>query len=158
MSIANNSLLRRILVEVRDAPAPGGVSEPERSQAQGWLLELRRTTRVHEPPFATSLHFWAHALRAFLEDHRRPELFEALAANCLCEAIPAEQARATLREICERVSPGPRIETGDGLLGVYRMIDQELLASWVSERSDEFVALFWTRPDWLATAQLLPPE
>lgn len=155
MSIANNSLLRRILVEVRDAQAPAGLPPAERREDAGQLLELRRTQQVHAPPFATPLHFWAHALRAFLADRGRPELFEALAASSLCEAIPGERVEAMFRTLAERLSPPVSLQDGKPFVGGYRMVDERVLVSWVAERRQELVALFWARPDWIARAQPL---
>lgn len=155
MSIANNSLLRRILVEVRDAEIPAGLGPAECNEGAGQLLELRRTPHVHAPPFVTSLHFWAHALRAFLEDRGRADLFEALAVNCLCEAIAGERLEAALAGLAGRLSPTVELGDGGAFVCGYRMIEQEQLVSWVAERSQEFVALFWARPQWIATARPL---
>jgi hypothetical protein len=158
MSIANNSLLRRILVEVRDGEAPEGMLPAERDEREGRLLELRRTRQIHAPPFATSLHFWAHALRAFLERLGRPELFEALAAHCLCEAAPGDRVAASYQELSAGFSPAGAPEAEPRFLRGFRMIDEDVLVSWVAECDDQFVALFLARLDWVESAEPLDLE
>jgi hypothetical protein len=158
LSIPSNSVLRRILEEVLAGPVSPGLAPAERGDAPGQSIEVWRSFEVHRPPFSTSLHFWAHALRALLAERGRSDAFGALASHCLCEAVPsAEVARAIVR-LGHRLGPSFRIERNEGYRAGYRMIEQDELVSWVAELEDEFVALFWMRPSWLATAQPLPIE
>lgn len=153
MSIATNSVLRRILDEVRNGPVPRDLGEVESAREPGQILEVRRTRALHRPPFATSLHFWAHSLRAFLWERERPDVFDALAVNCLCDAVDARGVGPALAELARRMNPAPALGWATALEAGYRMIDQEGMTSWVVETTDEFASVFWVRTHWLGTAQ-----
>ena len=140
-------------MEVR--PPPQRLGAPWRSESDGRLLELHRTQHLHAAPFATSLHFWGHALRAFLEAHGRSELFEALAANCLCEAVAGAEVGAALAVAAPHAEAPLRLGGGDLWRAGYRMIDQGVMVSWVAESDREFVASFRADRSWLETAQPL---
>ncbi len=158
MSISGNSVLRRILDEVRGESSHLDLETVERRDTAGAVLEIRRTHHVHRPPFSTSLHFWAHSLRAFLDGRGRPDVFAALANHCLCEATEASRIGPALEALGRRVSPAHSIAPPTSCHAGYRMIDQEGLVSWVAESDDEFWALFWARPRWLEQAQPLVLE
>lgn len=150
VSVATNSVLRRILEEVMDGESPADLGTPERTLRADQLLELRRTRTVNRPPFATSLHFWAHALRAFLAERGRVDAFEALAASCLCDATDEPALAPALAALGARVDA--QLSPDSYRMG-YRMIDQDVLVSWVAESEDEFLAVFWTHPGWLSEAR-----
>jgi hypothetical protein len=170
LSIPGNSVLRRILEEVLSQRAPADLRVAERGETPEAQLELWRTTAAHRPPFATSLHFWAHTLRRFLGERGRDDLFAPFAGHCLCEAVRPGVLPSTLSELGCRITPAVTIERNDAYRIGYRMIDQPELASWVAERGGtgeregngdgdaEFVALFFVRPAWLAKARPLPLE
>ena len=157
MSIANYSVVGRILAEVRSAPASAALGARERRDLPDQLFELRRTAVVYERPFATPFHFWAHALHDLLESRQRLDLFEAVATHALCRVEEAGEARSALGVLAARVGlavPGVAAD----LRQSYRMIDQEVMCSWVTEGPSEFVAFFWLRPEWLAEAEPWDPE
>jgi len=158
LSVPSNSILRRILDEVTAGAMPSGCAQAEIGEAPGQRLEVWRATDVHRPPFATSLHFWAHALRAFLGAHHRPDAFLPLASHCLCEAVPKDEIARAFDRLARRVGPRFDVARNTGYRAGYRMIEQDEFASWVAERDGEFVALFWLRPGWLALARALPVE
>ena len=152
MSIATNSVLGRILDDVRAAPAPAALGELQRVVEADALLEIRVCADVHRPPFPTSFHFWAHALRALLAAHERADAFRALAGNGLCEAVSGARVGEALERVAGRMAAPVALPRRDYLRG-YRMIEQDVLESWVAEGADAFVALFWVRPRWLAEAR-----
>ncbi len=158
MSIAKHSVVGRILSEVAAGEVPHALFEVERSCETTQLLELRRSTRLHRPPFATPLHFWAHALRALLEDRGRPDLFDAIATDGLCRAVAGEELSAGLRELAARVAEPPELDLRVPFETGYCMLEQEEMASFVAERPGESLAVFWLRPDWLAEAEPWEPE
>ena len=174
MSIANYSVVGRILAEVQRSPHPAELVRVERTREPLRVFELQRTRRIREAPFATSFHFWAHALRAFLAGEGRPDLFEAMATHALCQVVEGVAVGPALAALSARgASPGlpesgPRpgrepVREREGASRAeyrvgYRMIDQDVMCSWVAEGDQEFVAVFWTRPDWLASAEPFDPE
>ena len=137
---------------MRERPEPAELGPAKRVLRADQLLEVRRTRAVNRPPFATSLHFWAHALRAFLVERGRMDAFQPLAVNCLCEATEESAIHTALEALGERVDAS-LVADDEGFEIGYRMIDQDVLVSWVAEREDEFLAVFWARPDWLSEAQ-----
>jgi hypothetical protein len=153
MSIATNSVLRRILDEVRRGPSPIDPGALEACGDHEQCLEARRTSDVHQPPFATSLHFWAHALRAFLAARGRPELFDALANHCLCEAADPLRIASALDALGRRVHPPLATAPAGVIRAGYRMLDHEWLESWLAESDGEFVAVFWVHAPRLLAAK-----
>jgi hypothetical protein len=158
VSIPSNSVLRRILEDVVSGPVPSGFEAVECGIAAAEEIEVWRSRAIHTPPFATSLHFWAHALRALLSERDRPDAFGPLAGHCLCDAVPGARIADAFTGLAARISPSFSIERNADYRAGYRMIDQDEFVSWVAERDDEFVAVFWMRPAWIAQAQPLPIE
>jgi len=158
MSLSTNSALRRILDEAREVSLPAGAMQVARAESSGQMLEVRRSSFAYEPPFATSLHFWAHALRALLQEHGRGDAFDALAVNCLCKSVPGAEVAPAFDALSRRLEPAFEIPSNTSYRSGYLMIEQEVLVSWVAERSEEFVALFWVRPSWLSSAKTVPRE
>lgn len=160
MTIATNSVLRRILDEARHEPVPDETMPSHRFRAADRILEVRETEHGGEAPFATSLHFWAHALRAFLDGQGRADAFDALAVNCLCKTLPGDAvspAIAPLLEGFDAAGPAREVCAGPFDQG-HLMIEQDVLISWVTERARRFVALFWVEPGWLQHARPIPRE
>lgn len=154
MSIAQKSLLRLIVEEVANASQPAAVAVHEHFAGADESLEVATTRHVHAAPFATSMHFWAHALRGFLERSDRPELFVALATNCRCEAAGALQPVNEWSPLAERFGAKPLTEYAGGPLERgFAMIAEASLVSWVAETANGYVAWFWARSEWLAVAR-----
>jgi hypothetical protein len=155
VSIASYSVVGRILAEVENV-APVAPLERLTSLSQvadvDQVFELRRTRHLHEPPFATSFHFWAHALHAFLARHARLDLFEALATHGLCERVDAASACSAVEALARRMSTRIDLSPESASRLGYRMIDQDVMASWVVESAGEQTAVFWARPSWMASA------
>jgi hypothetical protein len=128
MSIASYSVVGRILAEVGQV-APftplARLSSVKQVSGLDQVFELRRTRRIHETPFAI---------------------------HGLCERVDSETVASGFAELGLRMSDG--IDVGDlvGLRLGYRMIDQDVMASWVAEADGEQVAVFWARPAWMAGA------
>jgi len=158
MSIPSNSVLRRILEDVVARPALPGLVPAERAETPDVLFEVWRTAEVHRPPFATSLHFWAHALKGFLAASGRSDLFGPFAGHCLCEAIAPADVAEGLGRLAPAGTAARQNAPTAGYRAGYRMIDQEDLVSWVAERPGEFVAVFRVRCAWLAEAEPIPVE
>jgi hypothetical protein len=158
MSIASYSVVGRILAQVQQGAPLARLSSVERLAAPDQVFELRRTRHVHEPPFATSFHFWAYALRAFLEGQARPDLFEAMATHGLCERVGGETAVEAFADLVGRMSTRDVGLDVEGLQAGYRMIDQDVVVSWVAESKGEQWAVFWARPAWLARAVPVDPD
>ena len=155
MSIASQSVMGRILAEVQSRPGPPELGARERNRSEGQLFELRRSEVSHEPPFATPLHFWAHALHDLLVAEGRSDLFEALAAHGLCRVEEPEAIARGFRALAGRVgSDAEPLEVTSG----YRMLDRDVVASWLAESDAGFSACFWLRADWLASAAPWEPE
>jgi hypothetical protein len=108
------------------------------------------------------MHFWAHALRAFLAARGRADAFGPLAGHCLCDAVPAHEIATAFGELARRIAPSFEILRNADYRAGYRMIEQPELVSFVaereSERGAEFVAVFWLRPTWLTNAKPHPLE
>lgn len=158
MSIANHSVVGRILAQVRQAARPRELGRPERFAAAAQALELRCSACLHRPPFSSALHFWAHALLDFLEQRGRPDLFDAMATHGLCRRLEGEALEQALAGLADARWPG----AADRLRGPFRtgwsMIEQEVMRSWLGERDDEWLAVFWVQPAWLELARPHDPR
>ncbi len=158
MSIANYSVVSRILAEVQQSSPQPELVGVDRVDEPQQTFELRRTRRVHLAPFATPFHFWAHALQALLANEGRSDLFEAMATHALCQVVEAEEVGPALAALAGRMTSRPALAPDGGFRRGYRMIDQDVMCSWVAEAQDEWFAAFWMRPDWLARAEPFDPE
>lgn len=158
MSIANHSVVSRILAQVLQEPTPRELGAPERFEGVDQRLELRRTRCLHRSPFATPFHFWGHGLLGFLGELGRPELFEAMATHGLCRGVEGEAVGHALRALVGRLDGAPAASPDGGFRSGYCMIEQEEMVSWLGAREAEWVAAFWVRPSWLACAQPFDPR
>jgi hypothetical protein len=158
VSIANYSVIGRILTEVQQGSLPSGLVRIDQGREHEQVVSLHRSACRNEAPFATALHFWAHALRAFLEAEGRPDLFEAMATHALCKRVEVPELARGLAGAAARVAGAPVLPAEAGLRLGYRMIDQEVMESWVAEHDDELLAVFWVRSGWLAGALPFDPE
>lgn len=154
MSIANYSVVGRILGEVMETSPPLELTPSPQAETADEIFQILRTGCVHEAPFATPFHFWAHALRALLEKRGRGDLFEPIATQALCRAEDGSAAQHALTALAERMGCEAAIPLASG----YRMVDQDVMVSWVGEAAEEFVAFFWVKIAWLRDAEPFEDE
>lgn len=150
MSIATVSVLRRILDDVRwrAAPAPppviARIQSPElRAGVRLWMFE---TGDVGVTPYASALHFWAHALAAYLEAGGADAYFDAVAGGGLCDAVGDGLAERALARVW-----GDDPDWGGPFYETYRMIDQPVFQSYVGESRTCYRAFFWEDREWVTS-------
>ena len=103
----------------------------------------QRVTWIRAPlaSFTTAFEFWTHALRVWLLRAGVAERFEPIVGNALCEPV----SEADLRGALASRSVDMRGSFANG----YRMLDQDLVESYVIETDAEIRAYFWEDLDWL---------
>ena len=140
MSIQPNRVVWRIVDEVARAPRPDLAFE-ETSHGSERVVVVRHRTPAGDAPPATLFHFWAHALRAFLELHDQADQLEGAAGYAMCEQLgPRELASELARLYAPLGSAAPPAlpEARDA----YKMMDGPCRRSIVLEGSDERCAFF----------------
>ena len=143
MSIQPTSVVRRIVEDARSNPRADlecEVLAPEELRATG---TRQRVTWIRAPlaSFTTAFEFWTHALRVWLLRAGVAERFEPIVGNALCEPV----SEADLRGALASRSVDMRVSFANG----YRMLDQDLVESYVIETDAEIRAYFWEDLDWL---------
>lgn len=145
MSIQPTSVVRRIVADARANPRADlecEVLAPGEPGAAG-IGTRERVTWIRAPlaSFTTAFEFWTHALCVWLLRAGVAERFEPIVGNALCEPASAAELRAALAS--------RRIDLRAPFSHAYRMLDQDVVESWVIETDAELRAFFWEDLDWL---------
>jgi len=135
MSIHPNRVLARIIEQVEQSDWPP-LAPKIHSLANG-----REWIRVYEAPdlerYATSFHFWVHALRDELAARGRGEDLMGVAGHALCRNLTVSEWSAEIGE------HGFAADTVRDDVEIYRMQADECRRSSVARNGDSLIAYFW---------------
>lgn len=145
MSIQPTSVVRRIVEDARSNPRADlecEVLAPGEFRATGTGTR-QRVTWIRAPlaSFTTAFEFWTHALRVWLLRAGVAERFEPIVGNALCEPVSEAELRGALAS--------RSVDMRGSFANAYRMLDQDLVESYVIETDAEIRAYFWEDLDWL---------
>ena len=140
MSIQPNRVVWRIVDEVARAPRPRLAFEQVANRSERVVL-VRHRPAGRDAGLATLFHFWAHALRAFLELHDQADQLEGTAGYAMCERLGPRELEIELAQLYAPLEPAMQPALPDAR-DAYKMMDGPCRRSLVLEGTSERCALF----------------
>jgi len=150
MSIQPGRVLWRIVDEVDRTPRSSFVrtlfgNAAFSDSANSERMEIARiASGGGVPPFPTLLHFWTHALRAWLDAIGQSDQLVGVAGYAMCEHMDEAETTREFERLASRLRPESAAFSLSGdFAEAYRMIDGCCRASFVVSTDVEWLSLTW---------------